>query len=126
MPTSRLSWAEAGEDAVAEFVRRLVFSVVIGDADMHLKNWSLRYPDRCKPVLSPGYNFVATLPYMPNDTLALSFGGSRSRSEIKPGPMRGFADTARIPASALWKIAAEKAQRAAAAWNGLEQAELLP
>jgi serine/threonine-protein kinase HipA len=31
-------WAEAGEDAVAELVRRLVLSVVIGNADMHLKN----------------------------------------------------------------------------------------
>ncbi len=119
-------WAEAGEDAVAEFVRRLVFSVVIGNADMHFKNWSLLYPDRRKPVLSPGYDFVATLPYIPSDPLALSFGGSRSLSEITPGQMRRFADTARIPASPLWKIAVETAERAAAAWNGLEQADLLP
>jgi serine/threonine-protein kinase HipA len=119
-------WAEAGEDAIVEFVRRLVFSVVIGNADMHLKNWSLLYPDRRKPVLSPGYDFVATVPYIPNDTLALSFGGSRSLSEITPGQMRRFADTARIPASPLWKIAVETAERAAAAWKGLEQADLLP
>jgi serine/threonine-protein kinase HipA len=119
-------WAEADEDGVAEFVRRLVFSVVIGNADMHLKNWSLLYPDQRKPVLSPGYDFVATLPYIPNDTLALSFGGSRSLSEITPDQMRRFADTARIPASPLWRIAVETAERAAAAWKGLEQADLLP
>ena len=80
-----------------EFVRRLVFSVVIGNADMHLKNWSLLYPDRRTPVLSPGYDFVATLPYIPDDTLGLSFGGSRSLSEITPDQMRRFADAARIP-----------------------------
>jgi serine/threonine-protein kinase HipA len=119
-------WAEAGEDAVAEFVRRLVFSIVIGNTDMHLKNWSLLYPDRRKPVLSPGYDFVATLPYIPNETLALSFGGSRSLSEITLSQMRRFADTARIPASPLWKIAVETAERAAAAWKSLEQADLLP
>jgi serine/threonine-protein kinase HipA len=119
-------WAEAGEDAVAEFVRRLVFSVVIGNADMHLKNWSLLYPDRRKPVLSPGYDFVATLPYIFNDTLALSFGGSSNLSEITTGQMRRFADTARIPASPLWRIAVETAERTAAAWKGLEQADLLP
>ena len=119
-------WAEVGEDAIVEFVRRLVFSVVIGNADMHLKNWSLLYPDRRKPVLSPGYDFVATLPYIPNDKLALSFGGTRSLSEITPGQMRRFADTARIPASPLWKIAVETAERAVAAWKGLEQADLLP
>jgi serine/threonine-protein kinase HipA len=119
-------WAEAGEDAVAEFVRRLVFSVVIGNADMHRKNWSLLYPDQRKPVLSPGYDFVATLPYIPNDKLALSFGGSRSLAEVTQGQMRRFADTARIPASPLWQIAVETVQRTAEAWKKLVEADLLP
>src|SRR5208283_5847230 len=119
-------WAEAGEESVAEFVRRLVFSVVIGNADMHLKNWSLLYPDRHNPVLSPGYDFVATLPYIPNDTLALSFGGSRSLSEITPDQMRRFADTARIPATPLWKITVETVERTAESWNSVEQADALP
>jgi serine/threonine-protein kinase HipA len=119
-------WAEIGEDAVIEFVRRLVFSVVIGNADMHLKNWSLLYPDRRMPALSPGYDFVATLPYIPGDTLALSFGDSRSLFEITPDQMRRFADTARIPASPLWKIAVETAERTAESWKTLEQADALP
>jgi len=119
-------WAEIGEDAVIEFVRRLVFSVVIGNAEMHLKNWSLLYPDRRTPALSPGYDFVATLPYIPGDTLALSFGDSRSLSEITPDQMRRFADTARIPASPLWKIAVETAERTAESWKALEQADALP
>jgi serine/threonine-protein kinase HipA len=119
-------WAEIGDDAVLEFVRRLVFSVLIGNADMHLKNWSLLYPDRRTPVLSPGYDFVATLPYIPNDKLGLSFGDSRSLSEITPDQMRSFADKARISASPLWKIAVETAQKTAAGWKSLEQADLLP
>lgn len=119
-------WAEAGEEAVIEFVRRLVFTVVIGNADMHLKNWSLLYPDTRRPVLSPGYDFVAALPYIPGDKLALSFGGSRSLSEITKDQMRRFADMARIPASPLWSLAVETAERAAAAWKKLEHADLLP
>lgn len=119
-------WAEIGEDAVLEFVRRIVFSVVIGNADMHLKNWSLLYPDRRTPVLSPGYDFVATMPYIPDDTLALSFGDSRSLSEITPDQMRRFADTARIPASPLWKVAVETVERTAKSWRALEQADDLP
>ena len=119
-------WAEIGEDAVLEFVRRLIFSVLIGNADMHLKNWSLLYPNRRTPVLSPGYDFVATLPYIPNDKLGLSFGDSRSLSEITPKQMRRLADKARIPASPLWKIAVETAQKTAAGWKSLEQADLLP
>jgi serine/threonine-protein kinase HipA len=119
-------WAEIGENAVLEFVRRLVFSVVIGDADMHLKNWSLLYPDRRTPTLSPGYDFASTLPYIPNDKLALSFGDSRSLSEITAEQMRRFADTARIPASPLWKIAVETAERSADSWKTLEHADVLP
>ncbi len=119
-------WAETGEESTYEFVRRLVFSVLIGNADMHLKNWSLLYPDRRTPLLSPAYDFVATLPYIPGDTLALTFGGSRSLNEITTDQMRSFADTARIPASPLWQIAVETAERTATSWKTLEQADLLP
>ena len=119
-------WAEIGEEATYEFVRRLVFSVLIGNADMHLKNWSLLYPDRRTPVLSPAYDFVATLPYLPNDDFALNFGGSRSLAEITMGQMRHFADAARIPASPLWQIAVEIAGSTVAEWKKLDHTDLLP
>jgi serine/threonine-protein kinase HipA len=119
-------WAESGENATYELVRRLVFSVLIGNADMHLKNWSLLYPDKRTPVLSPAYDFVATLPYIPDDTLALNFGGTKSLAEITTDQLRRFADTARIPATPLWKITVETAERAVAAWKTLEQKDLLP
>src|SRR5439155_16134490 len=61
-------WAETGETGTYEFLRRLVFSVLIGNADMHLKNWSLLYPDRHTPVLSPAYYLVATRPYITRAT----------------------------------------------------------
>ena len=119
-------WAEIGEDATLEFFRRLVFSVLIGNADMHLKNWSLLYPDRYTPVLSPAYDLVATLPYIPGDTLALSFGGSRSLDEVTTAQVRRFADAARIPLAPLWPTAVETAEKTVAAWKELEQADLLP
>ena len=75
---------ESGEQSTWEFVRRLVFSVLIGNADMHLTNWSLIYPDRRTPVLSPGYDFVATLPYLPHDKVALSSGESKSLPKSPP------------------------------------------
>lgn len=119
-------WAEAGQEDTYEFVRRVVFSVLIGNADMHLKNWSVLYSDKRTPALSPAYDFVATLPYLPKDTLALNFGGSRSLEEITKDQMRRFADTARIPASPLWEITSETAGRTVASWKTLEQTGLLP
>ena len=119
-------WAEAGQETTYDFVRRLVFSVLIGNGDMHLKNWSLLYPDRRTPALSPAYDFVGTLPYLPHDRLALSFGGSRSLKEITVDQVRRFADTARMPVSPLWQIVTETADRTVAAWETLELASLLP
>src|SRR5437879_12268723 len=97
--------------------RPRVFAVLSAHADMHLKNWSLLYPTRRTPVLSPSYDFVATLPSIPNDKLGLSFGDSRSLSEITPDKMRRFAEKARITASPLWKIAVETEQKTATGWK---------
>jgi len=118
-------WAETGEAGTYEFFRRLVFSVLIGNADMHLKNWSLLYPDQRTPVLSPAYDFVATLPYNPNDSLALSFGGSRSLTAISTDQVRRFADTGRLPVSPLWPMVADIADRTVAEWRRLPEKEML-
>jgi serine/threonine-protein kinase HipA len=118
-------WAETGQESTFEFVRRLVFSVLIGNADMHLKNWSLLYPDGRTPVLSPAYDFVATLPYIPGDKLALSFGGSRSLHEITLDQVRRFVDRAGLPMKPVWDIVIETVQRTADAWKALPTKELL-
>lgn len=119
-------WAETGEAGTFEFVRRLVFSVLIGNADMHLKNWSILYPDKRTPVLSPAYDFVATLPYINDDRLALNFGGNRRLSEVSPDQIRRFADTARLPASPLTRLIMETVDRTITEWDALEQKVLLP
>ncbi|MBO9507192.1 type II toxin-antitoxin system HipA family toxin [Thalassospira sp. A3_1] len=68
---------ESDQDDVAEFIRRLTFNVLIGNGDMHLKNWSLIYPDRRNARLSPAYDFVSTIPYIANDNSALTFSRTK-------------------------------------------------
>jgi serine/threonine-protein kinase HipA len=119
-------WAETGDTGTYEFVRRLVFSVMIGNSDMHLKNWSLLYPDGRTPVLSPAYDFVAILPYIPGDSLALTFGGSRSLDRITLDQVRRFTDTAHLPMNPVWTIVRETVERTAEAWRTLPHKELLP
>jgi serine/threonine-protein kinase HipA len=118
--------AETGEEGAHEFVRRLAFSVSIGNGDMHLKNWSLLYPDGRSPALSPAYDFVATLPYIAGDQLALTFGGSRSLGGITVDQVRHFADKASLPVSAVWQTVRETVEQTADAWDSLSQKELLP
>ncbi len=69
---------ESDQDDVAEFIRRLTFNVLIGNGDMHLKNWSLIYPDRRNARLSPAYDFVSTIPYIANDKSALTFSRTKA------------------------------------------------
>jgi serine/threonine-protein kinase HipA len=119
-------WRETGQKGIDEFVRRLVFSILIGNGDMHLKNWSLLYPDRRTPILSPAYDFVATAPYLPGDQLALSFGRSKSLGEITLDQIRRFAETAELPVNPIRSVAKETVDRTLSAWEKLEQKDLLP
>jgi serine/threonine-protein kinase HipA len=123
---ARVLWAETGEQGAYEFVKRLTFSVLIGNADMHLKNWSLLYPDARIPVLSPAYDFVSTLPYLPEDRLALTFGGSRSLEGITLDQVRRLTDIAGLPLMPIVRIVRETVDATAAAWQKLDQKDLLP
>ncbi len=119
-------WTDTGDVGTYEFVRRLVFSVLIGNADMHLKNWSLLYPDGRQPALSPAYDLVATLPYLPGDRLALGFGGSRSLEGITLDQVRRFTDAAGLPVKPVWDIVVETVERTASQWKTLPQRDRLP
>ena len=123
---ARVLWAETGADGTYEFVRRLVFSVLIGNADMHLKNWSLLYPDTRTPVLSPAYDFMSTLPYIPEGKLALTFGGSRALDEITLDQVRRFVDKAGLPMTPVGNTVRETLERTRAAWRALDHKDLLP
>lgn len=55
--------AIAGRDDFVEFMRRIAFMILSGNADAHAKNWSLVYPDRVHARLSPLYDVVCTVAY---------------------------------------------------------------
>jgi serine/threonine-protein kinase HipA len=74
---ARVLAAESATTDIVEFIRRLVFNALIGNADMHLKNWSLIYRDRRTPALAPAYDFVSTIVYVPEPRAALNFSRTK-------------------------------------------------
>ncbi|GGR35621.1 type II toxin-antitoxin system HipA family toxin [Agromyces mediolanus] len=68
--------------SLEEFVRRMVFNIVSGNGDAHLKNWSLLYPDGRNPRLSPAYDLVSTAAYSKEENLGLRFGRSRRFEDV--------------------------------------------
>jgi serine/threonine-protein kinase HipA len=109
--------AEAGNDGVAEFVRRLVFNTLIGNTDMHLKNWSLIYPDRRTAALSPAYDFVSTIHYIPDDKAALSYVRTKQMAEFSYDLLANLARKARLPEKLVHDAAAETVARFHEAWR---------
>lgn len=118
--------AEAGDVAVVEFVKRVVFSVLIGNADMHLKNWSLIYRDGRRAELAPAYDFVSTLPYIPDDSLALSFSGSKVLSGVNSEQVGRIAREAGVPSVMLVREVKELVERTVESWKVLEEKAVLP
>ncbi|MFO7686219.1 MAG: type II toxin-antitoxin system HipA family toxin [Desulfobacterales bacterium] len=110
-------WAETGETGVAQFVRRLVFNALIGNADMHLKNWSLVYPDGRTAALSPGYDFVSTIAYLPDTRMALTLGRSKEMTDLSASQLSYFAAKAKLPEKMVLDTARQTVERFMEAWN---------
>lgn len=114
---------ETTDADVAEYFRRLVFSTLIGNADMHLKNWSLIYPDGRTPMLAPAYDLLSTIPYIKDDSAALNYARTRKMVELSIDELRYMAAKARIPEKLVVSTARETVDRFRSVWEA-EKAHL--
>ncbi len=66
---------------VVNFCEIVLFSFLTGNADMHLKNFSIIYDPATGPVLSPAYDMLSTALVNPADDedLALTLNGKKKR-----------------------------------------------
>jgi serine/threonine-protein kinase HipA len=102
-----------------ELLRRLVFTVLSGNTDGHLKNWSLIYPDGMRPRLSPAYDLLFTIDYLPKESrrLALSIGGAKDFYAVTADHFAVMAERAGTDPSHARKVASEAAERMRDAWG---------
>lgn len=110
-------WRVLGQQGLAEFIRRLIFNAAIGNADMHLKNWSLIYPDAKTPQLSPGYDFVSTIRYTQDTTMALSIAREKDTKFLDRDHLKRFAGKAQIPVQLVLDTAIETAEKFIEVWQ---------
>ncbi|MAJ64892.1 MAG: kinase [Alphaproteobacteria bacterium] len=108
---------EGDEADIAEFIRRLTFNMLIGNADMHLKNWSLIYPDRRRAALAPAYDFVSTVPYIPDRNAALNVSRTKRFDEFSEDELSHLAAKARLPEKLLLDSAREAVERFHEVWS---------
>jgi serine/threonine-protein kinase HipA len=84
---------------------------------MHLKNWSLIYPDTRSARLSPAYDFLTTVAYLPDDKLALRFAGSKAYDSLTRDQFIRFAAKAQLPEKLTLDTMEETVSRFSAQWR---------
>lgn len=76
-----LKYSTAPKLDLVNFWEQVVFSWITGNADMHLKNFSLYSRQTNEHILTPAYDMLSTSLVMPEDTeeLALNLNGKKRR-----------------------------------------------
>jgi len=107
-----------GVEALQEFVRRLVFTIAVGNTDMHLKNWSVIYRDGRTPSLAPAYDYLCTSVYRIQGRyeLALDLGGVKEFTRISDESFERLATRAGVSERLVTTTAREMRGRIFDAW----------
>lgn len=108
-------------ESLREFVRRLVFNLLIGNGDAHLKNWSLIYRDGRHPEISPAYDLVSTAGYYrasAPDDLGLKLGGSRLPRRASRADFVRLQSLLHVQAHDVLDVLDETLDRFHDAWTG--------
>ena len=104
-------------EQLTEYVRRLVFMILIGNSDVHLKNWSVIYRDGSTPQLSPAYDLVSTIQYVPdNRTLALNIRREREFARLSTDHFARMARRIGVSPEFVLKVVDETIDRARDSW----------
>ena len=114
---ARLLAAFSDERAVSEFAKRLMYAAIVGNGDMHTKNWSLIHRDGRTAELSPAYDLLCTTAYIPNDGLALRLGSARRWDALTLDDFAAVADAAYVNPEFFVRRAAETAERFQDCWE---------
>ncbi len=108
---------ETEEAGLIEFIRRFVFNALIGNGDMHLKNWSMIYKEKNKASLAPAYDFVSTILYLPEDKLALKFVDNKDFESLTLDQFKRFSSKALLSEKLVLDTVQETVQSFSEAWK---------
>lgn len=123
---SNLVYRLSGAQGLHEMLRRLAFMVLSGNGDAHLKNWSLIYPDHINAELSPAYDLVATIQYIPNETLALNLAKSKSFDDVTIASFQRLARKIGVDEAEVVGVVRETAARTLDSWRELREEPSVP
>ena len=112
---------------MAEFYIRLVFCFIVGNSDMHLKNFSLieTAEGSGEYVLSPAYDLLPVNANMPADKEQFALAMNGKKLNIRKGDFLKFADTCDISRQTAEKLI-ENLVKLTPKWLSMCEKSLLP
>ena len=112
---------------MAEFFVRIVFCFIVGNSDMHLKNFSLIETAEAsgKYVLSPAYDLLPVNANMPSDKEQFALAMNGKKMNIRKGDFLKFADACDITRQTAEKLIDSLVTRAPQ-WLEMCNESLLP
>ncbi|MDZ7783220.1 MAG: type II toxin-antitoxin system HipA family toxin [Halioglobus sp.] len=111
------AYAEDGLGDVQQFARRLLVNILLANGDAHLKNWSVIYPDKVTPTLSPAYDIVTTRVYMGDEReFALNLGKDKDWYQASMAQFEYWAGKADIPWRAIRPHLLDTVEKARSQW----------
>lgn len=123
---ARLVSKICGPSELDELVRRYVFMVLSGNGDMHLKNWSLQYPDGVTAQLTPAYDLVASTMYAEKETLALNLAKSKAFTEVTRASFTRLAQKVELSEAHVTSVVERAIEATMDAWSALTRRLELP
>ncbi len=100
-----------------QFARRLLVNILLANGDAHLKNWSVIYPDKFTPRISPAYDIVTTSAYIENESqYALNLGKAKEWYAVSMLHFQAWAEKSDIPWRAIKPHLVDVLQRAGDLW----------
>lgn len=113
--------ALAGVDATAVTIDRIVFNVLVGNGDAHLKNWAFQYLDGQNPTLSPLYDVLPTVLYIAKDDIGMNLNGSKDFADVTVQSFDKIATRTEFGVSNARQQAASAVERTLGVWGEFKQ-----
>lgn len=106
-------------ESAEELLKTIVFHVLCGNSDAHLKNFSVTYLDRRNAVLSPAYDIVSTILYLSpgKEELALTLAGQKKFSAVSRDSFSPMIDKLGLDQSTGEKIVRDFRDAALDVWR---------
>ena len=107
----------AGPDALRTLLARVVFDVMAGNGDAHLKNWAFLFPDGRTPQLAPAYDILPTILYGYPPEMALPLTSEKAFRAFDISRIRQWALKLEVSPEEYVDVARETVARAAATFH---------